>query len=215
MKPQGGDGDGGEFEESLAALKRDGCAFLVVGDVPPAVHSGAAEQFLGERDDGRCLVVVTDDACRPGPTAGTDPSVVRYRGAVRNAADATTASPDGTDAVADDLHELGVAVHGELEAYEATNPDPSPGGFRVVVLSAATLVADGGERRLFSWLHLLVSRVRAARGMGFVHLAVDRSEPPVPTLRPLFDGVVELRTDCNRSRQRWHLEDTSSDWFDL
>jgi len=215
VKPQGSDGVGSGFEKSLAALKQEGCAFLVVGDVPPTVHSRGAEQFLGERDDGRCLVIVTDDAYRPGPTAGTDPSVVRYRGAVRSAAGTPTASTGGAETVANDLHELGVAVHEELGAYEATNHDSPPGRFRAVVLSAAALLAEGGEQRLFSWLHLLLSRIRTARGMGFVHLPVGREEPPVPTLRPLFDGLVELRTDCGVGRQRWHLEDTTSEWFDL
>lgn len=210
MKSQGDDGVG--FEAELDALKREGGAFLVVGDVPPAVHARAGERFLGECNGGRRVAVLTDDAYRPGPTAGAEPSVLRYRGAVRSAADTAAAAGDPT--VADDLYELGVAVHEELSAYEATNPDPRPGGFRLAVLSAAPLVADAERRRLFSWLHLLLGRVRAARGMGFVHLPVASGEPPVPALAPLFDGTIELRAD-GRPGQRWHLGDVSSDWLEL
>lgn len=204
-------GCGDEFGEALAALRREGCAFLVAGDAPPSVHARAAEEFLGDGDHQR-MVLLSDDAHRPEPTAGTGPTVVRYGTAVRGGAAATAGEAD-TASVATDLAELGHAALEEIEQYEAAAERP-PGGLRLVVLSAAPLVADHDEQQVFAWLHLLTGRVRQADGMAFVHLPVAPGEGPGPTLRPLFDGLVELRADAG-GQQRWHLEDDTSEWMAL
>ncbi|MFB6219311.1 MAG: hypothetical protein ABEH77_09115 [Halobacteriaceae archaeon] len=201
----------GDLGEALAALKREGCAFLVTGEAPPATHAAAAEQFLGTGNRG--VVLLSDDAHRPGPTAGDGPAVVRYETEVRSGVAAAGAGGEAPTAAAD-LHELGVAVLEEIETYEATNPERSPGGFRLVLLSAAPILADHDDEQVFSWLHLLLGRVRKASGMAFVHLPVGHGDPPVPTLRPLFDGRVEVRPDAG-GQYRWLLDDHTSDWMDI
>jgi hypothetical protein len=206
-----GDGDAGcasGLDESLAALKREGCAFLVAGDAGPAVHARASERFLGDGDDRR-MVLLTDDAYRPGPLAGPDPAVVRYETAVRGNAVADTAGEAGGDAVATDLEALGMAVLEEVASHERTG-----GGFRLVVLSAAPLVAEHDDEQVFAWLHLLTGRVRQVTGMAFVHLPLDAEDTLVGTLRPLFDGLIEVRPDAG-GQQRWLLEDAESDWMAL
>jgi hypothetical protein len=213
-----GNGEDGElprgFAETLAALKREGCSFLVVGDVPPSAHATAFEQFFHERSEGRRVVLATDDTFLPGPTADSDTTVVRYEGELRAAAaDAAEVTPDRSDA--SDLEGLGTAALEAIEAFEATTASPAPGRLRLAVGTVAPLLAEYGTEDVFSFLHLLTGRVNQCRGMAFVHLPVDREDESALTLEPLFDGVVELSVEDGRYGQRWHLDSFSTDWFDL
>jgi hypothetical protein len=205
--------EGGAFASELAALKRDGAAFLVAGDVPVGLHADASDRLLGAERADRRVVVDGGDADPPTPAPGTDLRLLRYRGAVRSGTEAEGVEHDpGT--VVTDLPELGTAVLDAVEAYEVSTPEPEPGGLRVAVLTAAPLVAACGEESVFAVLHLLTNRVREPDGLTFVHLPAARGSEVAATFRPLFDGVVELRVAEGRSQQRWHLAETSSDWLD-
>jgi len=197
----------------LAELKREGCALLVTGDDPASVHADACRQFLGDGDGIRKVLAVSCDGFGAVSEPGLDARVIQYRGSVRSASAETGASTSPEPAT-EDLEGLGIAILDEIEAYEEATPEPTPGGLRVALASAAPLVAEYGREQVFAFLHLLTERVREADGMVFVHLPVESDTEVAATLRPLFDGTIELRVADGRCQQRWHLDDATSGWLD-
>lgn len=213
------------FTQALASLKRRGSNLLVVGAASGDTHTDACSRLLGDAPGSRTRVFVsTDGNCG---TADRDARVsgdyhVKYatttRGAVAAAGSTadgpTLGDPDMTVTV-DDLSSLGRAVGDAID--EAGGDTLTSAELRLCFDSLGPLLEDHDEQDVFRFLHALTSEVRSVRGMGHYHLPAPLDNRAVRTLRPLFDAVVEIRSQGDGAQQRWHLNeaDITTDWLDL
>lgn len=215
------------FTQALASLKRRGSNLLVVGATSGQTHGEACNRLLGESSANRSRVFVsTDEHCGAADrhVHSDGDTLVEYAATTRGAAAAqpSTAGPSGpslsgtaTTQTVDDLPSLGTAVG---EAIDAAGGDAlAPAELRLCFDSLTPLLEEHDESTVFRFLHALTSEVRAVNGMGHYHLPVAFDNRMVRTLRPLFDAVVEVRSQGDRSQQRWHLSETdiTTDWLDL
>jgi hypothetical protein len=213
------------FTQALASLKRRGSNLLVAGAASGATHADACSRLLGDRRADRTRVfVATDSHCataeRDAQTSGD--WLVEYAAPTRGATAATSPTADGptlpgraTEVSVDDLPSLERAVDDAIAA--AGRDSLAPAELRLCFDSLAPLVDEHDEQTVVRFLHGLTSEIRSVRGMGHYHLPAALDSRVVRTLRPLFDGVVEIRTQGERAQQRWHLNeaDISTDWLDL
>jgi hypothetical protein len=228
------------FGTELERLKQSGVSLLVLGD--PESSPDICAHLLGDDTEvRRRLHVSVGRRATPGARPSPDPSRL---GVVEVAADRTRSSseaasrPTPTDdlptpdrpagvepaesvawysrlASLDDLPGVARHVHRHLQRFETH--DPSPSEIRVCVDSLDPLVEAVDRRDLFRFLHVLTSRVRAAKAMGHVHLSAAADAVTVGTLRPLFDATVEVRTTADGPQQRWTLSEAGlqTDWLPL
>jgi hypothetical protein len=223
----GNDRDEVGFEDALADLKRNGCAILVVGSVPPDAYHRVSRRMLGDASAGeeRRRLLVVPDADRPAAverlreSGRTDPShawVVTCNGTARSAAASAGSSADlpAIRRVETSFVDLGEAITDSIERFRTVSGGLAPAELRVGVDALSALDADD-TRAAFGFLHVLGAQVRRARGMAHVRLAREFDARETRTLAPLFDAVVELRLDGYRLEQRWHLDDRGvvSDWL--
>lgn len=213
------------FTQALASLKRRGSNLLVVGAASGETHADTCSRLLGDSQAGRTRVFVsTDGHCGAADreARASDDWLVEYDAPTRGAAAAASPSPDGptlsdpaTTVSVDDLSSLGQAVGTAIE--EAGGDSFAPAELRLCFDSLGPLVEEHDEQDVFRFLHALTSEVRSVRGMGHYHLPVAFDTRTVRTLRPLFDAVVEIRSQGDDSQQRWHLSeaDITTDWLDL
>jgi hypothetical protein len=205
------------FADELEALKRRGCALLLVG---PAAGATRCETLLGDDDRERERLVV-DTARARDPSPGDDSPLV-HAGAsnVRSAGVmsttpgdvSSTETPDldadderetsGLDAVADELID-------RIDRLDAEGLKTSE--LRVCLGDLGTIGSDrSGD--LIAFLDATIERIREAGGMGHLHLS-DTS-PLRATIEPLFDVTVEVRPVPDGRQQRWllHEADLDSGW---
>lgn len=219
------------FVRTLSALKREGSALLVVGNVPDEVHTTACRRMLGDSPKPRRrLFVETDAICAdavdrlpahgahpPAETARriTNPSYARSASAA--AGEASEPPIPETTVESRTLSDLGASIAREIEALEEASGGFDPAEFRLCFDSLAPLVDEHDDELVFRFLHALSGLVREVDGQAHVHLPLDPESPLVRTIEPLFDAVVELGIECGRPRQRWHLRDAglSSEWLPL
>lgn len=210
------------FTRALAALKRRGSNLLVVGATSADTHTAACDRLLGDGHADRTRVFVTTDGncgAHGEATRTADDHVVQYATTTRGAAAAasSTDGPSLDDAVSsvtvDDLRSLGEAVSEIVEDADGA----APAELRVCFDSLGPLLEEYDEQAMFRFLHALTSEVRSVRGMGHYHLPVSLDNRTVRTIRPLFDAVVEIRTQAGEPQQRWHLSeaDITTGWLGL
>ncbi|MFC7229618.1 hypothetical protein N0B31_19625 [Salinirubellus salinus] len=206
------------LREELQALRESGCTILVVGEVPAEVSREACAALAGgpERE---LVTVETGGGCTCGGV-GRDPShtrTVRWadraRGAATTAGD-HTGTDHGTVTEATTLSELGEATAAAVDRAAA---DTAPGELRVCIDSLGPLVEATSERSVFRFCHQLNATVRAAEGLGHVHLPVAREAERAAILGALFDVTVELDLFGGKPRQRWFLHEAGivSDWLPI
>lgn len=82
---------------------------------------------------------------------------------------------------------------------------------------ARPLLSEHDTEQVFQFLHLLTGRIRDVREMGHFHLPVASDSESVRILTPLFDALVELRSNGETVQQRWRFpdEDLQSSWLSL
>lgn len=216
------------FAQALGDLKRRGSNILVVGGPAPAAHEAACERLLGETDSGRDrLLVLTDGSFdRSAAHEGhVDASVLTFPSATRGGATAAAGgsggpsapaapSPDATRQVPErDLAALAAAVDDELDATD----DAEPGGLRLCLDSLLPILEEHERGEVKRFLTAVGNRVRAVRGMGHYHLPIARDADAVRDIESAFDAVVEVRTDAEGARQRWHIPEDGIDsgWLEL
>jgi hypothetical protein len=197
------DHDPDAFAEQLAALKRRGCAILVVN--PPS-GTERCEALLGEDGQGRERVVVDTEAGPSGASEGREVIHAEQPG-IRSVSAA--ARPDG-DLGVRDLDAIAEKLHERID--ELAGAGLEPGELRVCFGDAETLAAydeDGIE----SFFEDAAARVRAADGMGHAHVPV--TSPVRDWIEPTFDVTVEVRATPGGRQQRWllHDDDLDSGWL--
>jgi hypothetical protein len=231
------------FVDALAALKRRGCALLVVGAVPEDAYHTASCVMLG--DEGvtpprrRLLVTpnpggpaMDDRLQKTGPVSPETAHVVTCddgaRGIVADAATndpfaspatwvAPTACPDATETRGEGpFSELGGAISRSIRSFDDTSGGLDPAELRVAFDCLPSLAQRFDEETLFRFLHLLTSHVRLVSGMVHVWLPQPRTDRLVRLFEPLFDAVVELRVN-GALTQRWEFRDSdvATDWFEF
>jgi len=227
--------DSTTFSRELAALKRRGCAVLVVADRGHE-STAACERLLGGVGLERRHVFLTTDASvdelLARRTAGTherDPAslgVVDATGAIRtrSAAASTPAGNEPSPAIGawydavDTLDDL-TTLYALLEDHvrRVARDDADPGELRFCLDALDPFLDAVDPESLFRFVHLLTSTVREVDGMGHVHTTSDPRRDPLATLEPLFDATVHVDADTDGVRQRWELTDAGieTDWFPL
>jgi hypothetical protein len=123
--------------------------------------------------------------------------------------------PESRHVEAGRLAELADAIESEIDAIEAENDGLVPAELRVCLDSLTPLLDAHDRDAVLRFLDRVTTRVKAAKGMGHVHLPVARDWDAVAEVEEPFDAVVELRVEQGRTQQRWHLRDAdvTSDWF--
>ena len=208
------------FAQTLSALKREGSSILLVGRTSATAHRAACHRLMGDSEEPRqrlYIFTTGTETCGQGPS--TD-----QRGETRvlsqeNEA-GVAASPKGLpDDVAETvvgpqlLSTLGTAIIDGLDDMESDH-ELEPGEMRLCFDSVTPLLREHKSQNVFRLLHMVTSRTRQADGMGHFHLSVPIDAPVVDRLRPIFDGLVEIRAREGGYQQRWHLIErgVSSSW---
>jgi KaiC/GvpD/RAD55 family RecA-like ATPase len=193
--------------ETLPAFQ-PGSNVLVRGPSLAGKRDIALELLAALPPDERPVVVsAADDAAsvrrRLVTTEGTDLSddcyvVDAVRSQVSGRAVART---DGGDrrtwyaASPNDLTGIGISTTCALSAVYAEGGRP-----RVVVDSLSTLLQYSSLERLYRFLHVLNSRVRAIDGVTIQVIHADaHSDREVATLAHLFDGVVDVAAETEET----------------
>lgn len=210
----------GAFVNSLPELRKNGCALLVVGDVPQDVHAHASRQMLGlnQREKRHRLLVLTDGdytgASRRLSKTSADfantTSIIAHKPQSRSA---TTGPHPSLEPISKrelyraDLGDLCLAIHEEIEVVEERMSELNPAGLRVCLSSLLPLLGEHDSETIFRFLHLMSWRAKFSRGIIHVHLPVQRDCSNVRLFEPLFDAVIELRIQGSEIQQRWRLTD--------
>lgn len=215
------------FASKLDSLKRNGCNLLVVGCDHEPIRTDACRRFLGCEgpEPRRRLVVAADTSvasvrdrlCASPTPQDLHTTIVDWQTPIRCATASTSAGPDSIQTIhvdGDDLSSLGIEISDALSKF-ATTGDPEPAEIRLCFDSLTPLVARFDEEVTFRFLHLVTSAVTRVRGMGHYHLPVGANAEMVRILEPLFDAIVELRTQSGHLEQRWHLiePEIATEWL--
>ncbi|WP_458190948.1 DUF7504 family protein [Haladaptatus sp. NG-WS-4] len=227
-RSESGDAGYQAFTAHLAALKQEGSALLVVGNLPPAEYRHACHDMLGDDSATRRRILVTTDHSTSTPEARLPPgqrnpqadtvSHITYATQSRSTAVQTTASTVGlpTKRIDEpDLSTLGVTISEAVDEFQRITPELAPAELRVCFDSLRPLISEHDTETVFQFLHLLTERIRAVRGMGHFHLAVATGSETVRIFATLFDAVVELRSNGETIQQRWCFPDRNmkSSWL--
>lgn len=212
------------FARTLSRLKRNGCNLLVVGNGHEPTRTNACRRLLGCEggEPRRRLVVAADSSAAAArdrlPAASTTPSgerdtIIDWETPTRSGAAVAEPRPSGTRTVpiaADDLAGLGIEIHETV-----ADDEHEPAQLRLCFDSLTPLIARFDHETVFRFLHLVTGLIGRARGMGHYHLPVGRNAEATRTVAPLFDAIVELRTEGGRPEQRWHVpdEDLVTGWL--
>lgn len=201
-----GDSDAVDRHRLLVFTDADGrCATERVPGVG-TVHPGESVTLIDNAAASRSAVVSGPPPGRARSAQATDgPSVpgTGHDGVARQEVDATN------------LAELGTAITEAIDAIEADADGLGAAELRVCLDSLLPLLEANGREPVFRFLHVLTSRIREERAMAHFHLPVDPSAEEVHVLAPLFDAIVELRTENGTDQQRWHVQDAdvTTDWL--
>lgn len=220
----GGVPESATIANTLGALKQEGSNILLVGTGASTGHRSACRRLLGESSRGpryRIFVRNENARCSHGPAAseqseyghGSDDAT---RVIVRSDdPDRYDDSGEGPAVVGTDLLSLlGIEVIETVSELDDAAGELEPSELRLCVDSLGPLLSDHRPENVFRLLHVVTSRVRQVRGMGHFHLPLGVDHDAVNLLEPLFDAIVEVRTDDGGAEQRWHLREkrTTSDW---
>jgi hypothetical protein len=206
------------LREELTALREQGCAMLVVGEVPTEVSRRACATLGGGRDRELVTVHTGGEHACDADDHDDIAHEIRWADGARGATTATAGdlqfAPSEGGATVSTLGELGEAT---VRAIDAAAEDTGPGELRVCVDSLGPLVEDTDERSVFRFCHQLTGTVRGAGGLGHVHLPMARDSERVTMLGALFDVTVGLELFGGEPRQRWYLHEAGvvSDWLPI
>ncbi len=213
-----------DFDAALEALKRQGCALLVTGDVSKNVTARATRRLLGDpRRDRKRFLAFTDasskyiESCLP-------PSVRRGDDDVRIVE--LNGSNRATDEDAHDTDEGGKGELGYLRDeltkavsdFDAAADGLEPAEIRVSIDSLEQLLDLNERAETVQFLRTVTALVRGVRGIEHIHLPVSDDAPIVQELSPLFDARIELRKrESLVAEQRWHVprNDVMTAWSRL
>lgn len=214
-------------EPSLAVHKRSGAAFLLVGSVPERGFDRATATLLGDPDEPRSPMFVLHGRNREtatrrlsmtgiSPTAST---VIEHHAPARAASTASADVPDSTDRGPDVVPVSG-GTRDLLETARGTIEDAtfhSPGELRLSVDSLGSMIDSSGLETTRDAVESVCRTVREQRGLGCFLLPGSPDDERVERLTPLFDAVIELRTEGDGVNQRWRLVGTGHEtsWFPL
>ena len=215
------------FARTLSDLKQNGCNLLVVGGDHEPTRSNACQRLLGRGGPKprRRIVVAADTSVEAVydrlPTNSVSPgddrdTIIDWETPVRSVSASTSvdlSSVESTTVRADDLTRLGIEIHERV----VDGPEYEPGQLRLCFDSLVPLVSRCDTETVFRFLHLVTGSIDRSRAMGHYHLPVSRNAESVRTLEPLFDAVVELRTEAGRPQQRWHIPEKAltTDWLSV
>ncbi len=208
------------FPQALAGLKRRGSSLLVVGGAAGDGQLAACGRLLGSTAaDRERLLVCTGEGDhldeRVEAVEARSVHVLDAGNCTRSTATRTGAPvpPSTADVPDGDLDALRAATVAEIES----RGDLESGRLRVCVDTLAPLLEAHGRADVTGFLQSVTSEVGDASGIGHVHLPVDRDDAVVQTLAPLFDAVLEVRTEGGEHSHRWHLRDPelTTDWLAL
>lgn len=215
----------------LSSLKQEGSALLVVGNLAPEQYRHACHRMLGDDATAtRRRILVTTNQSASSPTARLPPTArqpqtdeathiaytTRSRSAAVKTASATNSLP--TEYIEDpDLSTLGITISEAIHEFQQGTSELAPAELRVCFDSLRPLLSEHDTEQVFQFLHLLTGRIRDVRGMGHFHLPVTSDSKSVRILTPLFDALVELRSNDETFQQRWRFpdEDLQSSWLSL
>lgn len=132
-----------------------------------------------------------------------------------NEGDGEAVLPESRHVETGRLADLGDAIVAEIDAIEAESEGLVPAELRLCLDSLTPLLDAHDRDALVQFLDRVTTRVKAAHGMGHVHLPVARDWDAIDELEEPFDAVVELRVERGRTQQRWHLQGAgvTSEWF--
>ena len=215
------------FARTLSDLKQNGCNLLVVGGDHKPTRSDACQRLLGcgGRKSRRRVVVAADTSVEGVrdrlPTVSVSPNekrdtIIDWQTPLRSVSASTG---DGLSSVrtitvgAEDLTQLGIEIYERV----VDGPEDEPGQLRFCFDSLVPLVSRYEMETVFRFLHLVTASLDRSRAMGHYHLPVSRNAETVRTLEPLFDAIVELRTEAGRPQQRWHVpeDELTTDWLSV
>lgn len=216
------------FAEKLDSLKRTGCNLLVVGADHQPTHSDACRRLLasGGNEPRRRVLIATDTSVESvqeriphHETTPEDspPTVIDVQTPTRSTVAHAPSPPSGVDistVSAGDLSRLGIEIHEAISELDATY-QLGPSEFRLCFDSLSPLVEREDAQTVFRFMHLVTGSVTRVSGMGHYHLPIGRDAESIRILEPLFDAIIELRTQAGTPEQRWHLvrEDVVTDWI--
>ena len=218
-EPGGGTPESATFAHALGELKRNGSTILLVGEGAGAAHSTACRRLIGESSSDtqyRLVVTASEPICAIVPNSADavdhphsdKPMVIEHAVSSGNA---------GIDGEIRSLGELGMAVIEAINEFDAEADGLEPSELRVCIDSLVPLLETHSAESVFRVVHMTTSRIRQVKGMGHVHLPLDRDHDTVNLFEPLFDAMVEVRTDVDAPKQRWHLRhhEATSEWVDI
>lgn len=219
------------FAAHLSALKQQGSALLVVGDLAPEQYRHLCHRMLGDATTApRRRVLVTTNPSMQSPQARVPPAErpiqstpVRH---ITYAVQARTTTPDIAASprqvptehiVAPDLSALGIAIADAIHELQQDTSEFAAAELRVCFDSLRPVLSAHEIETVFQFLHLLIGRIQDVRGMGHFHLPVAPDRDAVRRLTPLFDAVVTLRQTGDQLQQRWRLpdEELTSPWLSV
>jgi hypothetical protein len=210
---------------TLERLKQTGGNVLIAGAVPDELTDVASANLLGDPERGRHHLFALLD--RDGTTVtdrlgSTDPNttcVVEYASLSRSATSSQPAADADieTDGRPTDLHEFKTTVEAEVETLAASGVVCEPGELRLCVDSLRPILDERDADGATAFLEPICDSIRNAAGLAHYVVPVDRNEPIVRALEPLFDATIELRVGPSGPEQRWYLHgsDHTTDWFAL
>lgn len=217
------DGTVDRLRAGLRELRESGSMLLVVGEAPTTAMQHVCEE-MGGQSQATQIVVETGCGCQAAVERDqehVDVTDIRWEGGLRGA---TTADPStGPTGMTtckpalrvDSVTDLTRAVREELDPV--AEEEPTAGVVRLCMGSPLPLIEAASEEAVFRALHFVGSLVRRQRGIGHVHLPLERRSELVRVLEPLFDVTVEVETFGGEPRQRWYLHEQglTSNWLPI
>lgn len=218
---EGDTAEGGTFADELASLKRRGATALV--SAGSAVDGPVCTSLLGDDAAGRRRLLLEPigagrhvrDVDGEHTVRLDVPTASRRVSSTVTAAGAAggpTAGPAGPSPA--DLAGLTTRVREAIESLGGD--DLEPGQLRVCGGDLDPLVASFGTLAVRRYLQLTAATVMDVGGLAHFHLPADSGVEP--TLRSLFDIVVDVRRRPGGEReQRWRLRDSGLEtgWLPL
>ena len=206
------------FARTLDTLKREGSNVLIVGANACDAHDAVCRRLCGpggsSAEGGRYHLFVTDHT--GGSDGRTSPTDADGSGETVERIAYAESGAESTEGDRPSLETLGSDIIDTIADLDAAADGLDPSELRVCMGSLVTLFQDHDAERVFRLLHITTSGVEHVNGMGHYHLALDRDHEAVSLLEPLFDAVVELRSDEDGHEQRWHLRDQgTTDWIPI
>jgi hypothetical protein len=218
---------GDRFASELMRLKHRGCCVLVTGSVGERVRAMQSRALFGGVEEYRQRVFAltdatpTDQYLPDGLTPeSSDVTVLNHTDTVRDVAGVAdpsslqqSASPSSVSAETASVTGFGATLSDSIT--ETIQSGLSPGELRVGVATLNALIAMDGLSATCAFIREIRADLRAAHGMGHVHLPGSPEADALDALRSVVDIHLELRESQQYTpRQRWHLldADITTNW---